>query len=245
MKLRAVTFDFWNTLYADERGGYDEVHDHRLEIFRRVIADLGGETDDGALIEAYKSGFAAYLDAWREGRHYGAAEQVDHVLRSLGLTSYDGLATAAAHELEEVGAQARLALLPGAAEVVPALAEAGVKVGLISDTGVTPGRVLRAFLQRDGLLDHFDALSFSDETGYPKPDRRMFTHTLGRLGAPPALSAHVGDMPRTDIAGASAIGMITVRYAASNDLDEPPEADAVIRDHRDLVAAVRRVLAGR
>jgi putative hydrolase of the HAD superfamily len=245
MRFRAITFDFWNTLYADERGGYDEVHEVRLEIFRRLISQLGGESGDEALIEAYKSGFGAYLEAWREGRHYGATDQVIHVLEKLDITPYDGLAAAATSELEEVGRQARLSLLPGAAETVPALAEAGVRLGLISDTGVTPGRVLRHFLERDGLIDYFDALSFSDETGYPKPDRRMFLHTLARLDTDPGEAAHVGDMPRTDIAGARAVGMTTVRFAASNDLDEPPAADVVIKDHRDLLPALERLLRDR
>ncbi|MBN1631787.1 MAG: HAD hydrolase-like protein, partial [Thermoleophilia bacterium] len=46
----------------------------------------------------------------------------------------------------------------------------------------------------------------------------------------------VGDTPRTDIAGAKAVGMKTIRYAAAADIDEPPQADFVIRDHQELPA---------
>lgn len=245
MRLEAVTFDFWNTLYDDEHGGYDEVHEARLELFRELVLSLGGQLDEEGLLGAYQSGFEAYVDAWRQGRHFGAPEQIEHVLGRLGLASRDGHLAGVARRLEDVGAGARLALLPGAAEVIPALARSGVKIGLISDTGLTPGRILRRFLERDRLLPHFGALSFSDETGYPKPDPRMFLDTLERLGADPLRAAHVGDMPRTDIAGARAVGMVAVRFAASNDRDEDPVADTVIVDHRDLLPAVERVLAGR
>jgi putative hydrolase of the HAD superfamily len=245
MRITAITFDFWNTLYADDRGGHDDVHVQRLEILAGLARDLGVQVSAGVLEEAYRSGFEAYLEAWRAGRHFGAPEQVEHVLGRLGLVSYDGLAARAIGELEELGAQAGLRLLPGAAEAIPRLAAEGVKLGLISDTGLTPGRVLTSFLERDGLLPYFGALTYSDETGYPKPDRRMFLDTLARLGATPGEAAHVGDMPRTDVAGAQAVGMVAVRYRASNDYDEPPPADAVISDHRDLLPAVREALARR
>ncbi len=143
---------------------------------------------------------------------------------------------AIARRIEESGANAHLQLQPGAAEVIPALAEAGVKLGLISDTGLTPGRFLVGFLERDGLLPYFSSLTFSDETGFPKPDPRMFHRTLAPLGVAPAEAAHVGDTPRTDIAGAQAVGMRAIRFAAAHDTDEPPAADYVIYDHRDLLS---------
>jgi len=115
------------------------------------------------------------------------------------------LAERAAHEIEESSVQAPLELLPGVRETIPALARAGYKLGIISDTSLTPGRLLMQFLQADGLLAHFSALTFSDVTGYTKPDPRMFRATLAEMGATPGEAAHIGDTPRTDIAGAQAI----------------------------------------
>ncbi len=111
-------------------------------------------------------------------------------------------------EIENASLLADLELLPGVRETIPALAAAGYRLGIISDTSLTTGRILRSFLEKDGLLDCFTALTFSDETGYPKPDRRMFESTLAELGADPAQAVHVGDTPRTDIAGAKALGMV-------------------------------------
>ena len=75
----------------------------------------------------------------------------------------------------------RLPLVAGVAETIPLLGAAGYKLGLISDTSLTPGRVLKEFMQSDGLLEHFSVLTFSDETGYRKPDPRMFLRTLDGL----------------------------------------------------------------
>ncbi len=96
------------------------------------------------------------------------------------------------------------------------------------------------YLESDGLLEYFSAFTFSDETGFPKPDARMFERTLAALGATPEEAAHVGDTPRTDIAGAKALGLLAIRCAAAEDHREPPEADFVIRDHRELPELLAR-----
>ncbi|GAB4248221.1 MAG: HAD family hydrolase [Thermoleophilia bacterium] len=232
---KAITFDFWNTIYTDTREGFSRVTELRMQLLGRLARELGAHFTPQELRDAYQSGFQSYLAAWEAGRQFGAREQAGHVLKRLGVKAEtDGNLDEAVRELEELGEQASLTLLPGALETIPRLAESGIGLGIISDTGVSPGRVLRRFLERDGLLGCFQTLTFSDETGYPKPDPRMFRLTLFRLGARPEDAAHVGDMPRTDVAGALAVGMKAIRMAARNDFDEPPEAHAVIRDHRDL-----------
>jgi putative hydrolase of the HAD superfamily len=237
MTIDGITFDFWNTLYTDRRDGSAEIaRELRMASLRRAVEECGGRPDADRLAEANRAGFGAYLEAWRAGRHYGAREHVLYVLGRFGLSSRDGVVDRAAMEIEDLGAQADLILLPGAAEAIPKLAAAGIHIGLISDTGLTPGRVLTGFLERDGLLPHFSTLTFSDITGYPKPDRRMFEATLSGMGVEPGRAMHVGDTPRTDIAGALQMGMRAVRFAAANDVDEPPPADAVICDHTELFA---------
>lgn len=235
--IRAITFDFWHTLYAEPLDESTETsRAERMAAVRDALRACGLDPGDEELQAAWRSGFAAYLEAWGEGRHFGAREQVGHVLGLFDATPFDGIIERAASRIEESGATANLLLQPGAAEVIPALAGKGIKLGLISDTGLTPGRILVGFLERDGLLSYFSSLTFSDKTGFPKPDPRMFHRTLSPLGVPPKQAIHVGDTPRTDIAGALRVGMHAVRFAASHDSSDPPEADAVICDHRELPA---------
>ena len=70
---------------------------------------------------------------------------------------------------QEASHSGRVESLAGARETLAALRERGVPTALICDTGLTPGRVVRAHLERHGLLAHLDVQVFSDEEGVPKP----------------------------------------------------------------------------
>ncbi|MBW3616050.1 MAG: HAD hydrolase-like protein [Actinobacteria bacterium] len=55
----------------------------------------------------------------------------------------------------------------------------------------------------------------------------------------PGAAAHVGDNRRTDVAGANAMGMTSVRYrGVFDDTSEWPEADIVVAHHDDLLQAL-------
>lgn len=238
-RVTAITFDFWNTLYSADGGVMDKARPKRLETLGELLATGDVHPSADELQQAYRSGFDSYLEAWTSGAHFGAWEHVLYILARFGLdpAAMDpDLIAGTVREIEDASLLAPLQLLPGARETIPALAAAGYRLGVISDTSLTPGRVLRQFLDKDGLLACFEALTFSDETGYPKPDRRMFESTLSALGSRPAEAAHVGDTPRTDIAGAQALGIIAIRCAGAMDHQEPPEADFVIKDHREIPA---------
>jgi len=82
---------------------------------------------------------------------------------------------------------------------------------------------------------YFSGWGFSDEVGTYKPAPEIFAAALGMLGADAAEAVHVGDLRRTDIAGARAMGMGSIRYRGlADDLGPGPEADFVIDDHREL-----------
>jgi HAD superfamily hydrolase (TIGR01662 family) len=242
-RVTALTFDLWNTLYS-ANSGYDKVRAQRMHAIRQLLAMNGVHPSDDEMWQTYHSGTDAYVAAWEGGRHFGARDQILHFLDRFGLdpTALDDDSIAATVlEIENAAVLASLELLPGVRETIPALASAGYRLGIISDTSLTTGRILRSFLKKDGFLDCFAVLTFSDETGYPKPDRRMFESTLVQLGAEPSQAMHVGDTPRTDIAGAKAMGMTTIRCAGSTDHEEPPEADYVIRDHREIPAILEQL----
>lgn len=249
-RIKVITFDLWNTIYSTDSPTASAVRQRRRRLLAEVLADHGRQPTDEQLELAYRSGFDAYMAAWTSGQHFGATEQVLHVLGCFAVPGVEIDREAVARTARAIEDAARLAppsLLPGVREALPALATAGYQLGLISDTSLTPGRVLREFLEKDGLSACFGALTFSDELGCPKPDPRMFQATLAQLGIAPErvvpthAAAHVGDTPRTDIAGAQALGMLAVRYAAINDHADPPPADFVIKDHRDLLPLLARL----
>jgi putative hydrolase of the HAD superfamily len=125
----------------------------------------------------------------------------------------------------------------GAVETVERLAAAGVPCALVCDTGLTPGRVVREHLARLGMIPGLRAQLFSDEVGVPKPSPKIFHAALAALGVGAAGAVHVGDLRRTDVAGARALGITSVRLtAAHDDASALPEADHVAASHAELRA---------
>jgi FMN phosphatase YigB (HAD superfamily) len=239
--LRAVTFDFWNTLIRADGAGF---RDRRISAWLGLLAgegiDLSGEVVHAAMDHA-----GSRFDAsWKANQFYGAAEAIDDMLEHLGLevspaTKAELLAsiTDPPHLPEPT---------PNVGDALEGLRSAGIRIGIICDVGLAPSPTLRRFLEGNGLLGHFDHWSFSDEVGTFKPDPAIFAHAHGGLGdLDPAETAHVGDLRRTDIAGAQGVGSFAVRYTgifddpgAPEDGSDQVEGDAVVADHADLLDAL-------
>ena len=131
--------------------------------------------------------------------------------------------------------------IAGVLDIVPRLARR-YRLGLISDTGLTPGHVLREVMRRDGLLSYFEALTFSDEIGTAKPRPEPFLHTLDALSVEPREAAHVGDLPETDLRGAQNVGMKAILFlGVSHREDGRALADGVIEDYGELAALLERL----
>ena len=112
--------------------------------------------------------------------------------------------------------------------------EAGLKVIMMCEL---PTNALLAdrYLEHFDVLKYFDHWSFSDDVGVYKPDPRIFTHALEGLGVEPVEAAHVGDLRRTDVAGALGMGITSVRYRPwRDDVTEAPEAEVLLDDHTNL-----------
>jgi putative hydrolase of the HAD superfamily len=87
---------------------------------------------------------------------------------------------------------------------------AGYKLGLVSDSDGTPG-MKRKRIRRVLFHNLFQAIVVSGEdTPRVKPGHESFTLIAKKLRVQPKESIYIGDNPRTDIAGAKAVGMISV-----------------------------------
>ncbi|MGI8664137.1 MAG: HAD family hydrolase [Acidimicrobiales bacterium] len=234
--IEAVTFDYWNTLFF-EPPGY--LRGLRLDAWERILTAADRPVERTSMEEAVDRSWRTFNDAWTENRQYSAVDAANLVVSELDLHD---LADEIRAELVEVfitvGDEADLQPAPNIGPALIGLQAAGVRIGIICDVGMTPSSILRAHLERHGLLQAFDHWSFSDEVGTYKPDPRIFAHALDGLGAVgPDRAAHVGDLRRTDIAGALAFGMTAVRYTGVYDdppAGELPEGDHVVADHAEL-----------
>ena len=234
--LEAVTFDFWNTLIHEAPG---QMADLRKAAWIERLGGAGIAVAVHELDVAMEGSWRRYVDAWHANRQYLAAEAAHDLLADLGLTDLeDDLRDALVVDFTTVGERAELELTPNVADCIRALRSAGLRIGIVCDVGMTPSTILRTHLERHGVLDLFDHWSFSDDVGAYKPDARIFEHALAGLGGiEPSRAAHVGDIRRTDIAGARAMGMTAVRYRGiSDDTDSGPEGQVVLDDHAELPA---------
>ena len=237
--IKAITFDFWSTLYKSQTVKREE----RLLFLKRGI-EQGQEmaVEMNALVQAVEAARSAWAIAWvEEQRTMGAGEWLSIVLQDLGLALESKALAAIEQNIENTILDNLPALVAEAKTVLPFLA-AHYRLAIISDTGLTPGRVLRQILARDSLTAYFDHYTFSDEIGYSKPHPQAFLSTLRALDAQPHEAVHVGDLLRTDIAGARRVGMRAVQYVGLNfdntEADVAP--DAVIRNHQELRQVLRR-----
>jgi putative hydrolase of the HAD superfamily len=233
----AITFDFWNTLLHEAPG---QIRDRRLDAWMGILEDAGFACERERLGAVFESSWQRYVERWHANEQFQAFEAAEAILEELGFDAPDDVRAALHDAFEAAGRDTPLAPAPGIDECLPRLAEAGLRIGIVCDVGMTPSRFLRGHLERVGLLRWFDHWSFSDEVGAYKPDPAIFRHALDGLGVgDPARVAHVGDLRRTDIAGAQAMGMTAVRFTGVfDDPTDGPDGDHVIDDHRALPAIV-------
>jgi FMN phosphatase YigB (HAD superfamily) len=241
--ITAVTFDLWDTLVTD-RHLVDRVALRKARLLEG-LAPLGVYPGDEELERAFAESWRNFDRAWvGEHRTPGTAESLDVVLGELGVDAPAAVRETLTRTMEDLVLEVPPVPVEGAVEVVAELAGRH-RLGLISDTGLSPGRALRPVLERLGLLDHLTYLYFSDEGGMSKPDSRVFAHVLGKLGARAHEAAHVGDILRTDIVGAQGAGMRAVHFVGVNESDaDDSTADAVIDRLSDLPRALAGFSAG-
>lgn len=241
--MKAVTFDFWNTLVRADEGG---VQDRRLEAWLGLLAGEGIEIDHDSIDAAMRHASERFSENWMANRFYGADAAVADMLAHLDIDGSPQFRAGLVHSITDPDPAHDPSLTPSIGDTLEGLRSRGIRIGIICDVGLAPSTTLRRYLASHGVLEFFDHWSFSDEVGTFKPDPVIFDHALAGLGGvDPAAAAHVGDLRRTDVAGAKAKGITAVRYAgvyddpgSAADGSDTVEADAVIADHAELLAAL-------
>lgn len=211
--LKAIAFDLWETLITDTPELSRAQERLRLDRMERILADAGYTSTAERIEQAYRRLWHRCHDLyWSVDRDIACRVQIEHFLEELELDP----ASMPLEALEEAYARAAVELPPsvvdGAAEVVAALDARGFALGLISNTGRTPGYALREILQRAGLGDHFDAMVFSNEHGACKPEQSIFETLRAALEVDFSEMMFVGDNLYVDVYGAQRCGMKAVHF---------------------------------
>jgi putative hydrolase of the HAD superfamily len=249
--IKVIAFDLWETLITDTPELSRAQERLRLERMEEILAGRGHLATAEMIDQAYRRLWRRCHDLyWSTDRDVPCRRQIVHFLEALELApeSFDEPTLAA---LEEAYANAAIDVLPkivpGADDVVHELKSRGFRLGLISNTGRTPGSALREVLRRLGLGAALDAMVFSNEHGHCKPVPSIFEELRIALGVSFDEMLFVGDNLYADVHGAQRCGMRAVHFDPpvrgtavappfQHDLTIVP--DATIRDLRDLAQAI-------
>jgi putative hydrolase of the HAD superfamily len=226
--LRAIAFDLWETLLTDTPELSRRQERLRLDRMERVLAERGFGSDAIRIEQAYRKLWHRCHELyWSRDEDIACRVQIEHFLEELGLApaTFDEASLAA---LEEVYAGAAVDVLPsvvpGAREVVATLRERGYRIGLISNTGRTPGYALREILDRVGLAPFIDAMVFSNEHGACKPQESIFAELRQALGVAYGEMMFIGDNLYVDVHGAQRLGITGIHF-------DPPSRGTAIAPH--------------
>jgi putative hydrolase of the HAD superfamily len=252
--IRAVAFDLWETLITDTPALSRRQERHRLDRLEATLRAHGYGATAERIENAYRETWRRCQELyWSNDDDVPCRTQIDHMLEALELDPRTFSADAMA-ELENAYAEAVVAIppeaVPHAAECVRGLRERGLQLGLISNTGRSPGRALRQVLDSLGIASSMTAMVFSDEHGACKPRPSIFELLRERLDLPFEEIAFVGDNIYADVHGSMRCGMFGIHFrppvrgtAVAPDVDHGLEIvpDATIADLRELQSVIESV----
>lgn len=246
MPLKLITIDFWNTLFDSSNG--TKRNQLRMEKLVSSIHSLGRKIESQEFENAMQASWQYFNDIWKKDMRTPLPEEtVGFFWNYLGLQSENNCIEEVAMGFANSILDYPPKLLPGVKEALSKLSE-NYKLAIVSDTGFSPGKVLRVLLENNEIFHFFDAFSFSDETSVSKPHPKAFSTILEQLGCKPEEAIHIGDIEQTDIIGAKKIGMKAIRFdgdpTAQLNLNNPKvsEADFLASSWKEIVNIIDNVV---
>jgi len=208
---QAITFDLWETLISDSKTLDKKRAVYRVELEHEILRRAGFDVSRKELGSAHQEVWEQCLKKWDKARDIPFGDQVTLFLNLARPGLAEKIKPGTLKGIERAYSRAALLYPPrmikGAEQVLRELRQDGYKIGLICNTGRTPGFVLRILLKRYRLLKYFNVALFSDETIVRKPDPKIFRLALKSLKCPARLALHVGDDLQNDVRGAISAGM--------------------------------------
>jgi len=252
--IKAVTFDLWQTLLLEDRDLGQRRAQLRIDGATEALRDAGHRFSQEHLWEAYRSCANACNAIRSRERDISFAEQVEIFIEQIRVGLSRELPQRAVKGIAEAYDQAFLRfpspLHADAKATLAELKEKGYALGLISNTGMTPGATFRVYMERVGILSFFDTLVFSDEVRLAKPSEKVFHLALDALGVSPDMAVHVGDDRAKDVAGAKLAGLRAIWVPrpreSYHELDlvtpaDGPPADVTVECLAEVVGALEEL----
>ncbi|MFQ5933906.1 MAG: HAD family hydrolase [Dehalococcoidia bacterium] len=243
--VKAVTFDLWNTLIVDTPEGGRTRAARRIDATHSILGEEGFPFSKEWIADAYSTSQVMFEEVRQKGLDIVFDDQMDMYLDLIVPDLSGSLSPSVKRRIttEHTEAYFKDPPLPmtGALEVLKDLHSRGYKLGLICNSGATPGSLQRQFLANLGVARYLRVLTFSDEEELAKPSPGVFLKTLRALRVSAEAAVHVGDRPETDILGAKEVGMKAVLIGQASLDGVPVEPDAQIELLSELPEVLEQI----
>jgi putative hydrolase of the HAD superfamily len=175
--------------------------------------DRAGCTTDADLLDGahYRGASRLTTDLDVEGDWSGSWQAyLDRYVEECGVAQEDRTEVHRHLDSEFADAGLWLRVIPGCRQGIRALADTGVRLGVVSNADGLIGerlRMLEILQVGPGIGVEVECVIDSGEVGVMKPDRRIFTIALDALDITAEDAWYVGDMPGIDVVGARRAGL--------------------------------------
>jgi len=243
--IKLITIDFWNTLF-DSSGGIER-NKLRLRFLIEETDKLGYFIKQDELEKVIKSSWEYFNKIWmNDQRTPSSKELIEYIWKQFDFVYNKDVINELANKFSYSILEIPPKPLKNSIETINKL-KRKYKLAIISDTGYSPGVVLRKLFKKENILHLFDSFSFSDETGFSKPHPKAFQAILDDLNIKPEEALHIGDIERTDIVGAKQLNMKAIRFSGDTQSylpkDNPQQtiADAEVFDWTEIPQVIENI----
>jgi putative hydrolase of the HAD superfamily len=227
--VKAVTFDVWETLLFERDGASSQRTVVRCKNIVQTLNRFDLPFSVEAVGQALGETISSLVRVWDKNKDVLHLEQIrlffEHLTEGKLVLKDEWikeLSMAYVSPIFEVPPY----LNPDARELLRSLKSQNKLLGIICNTGITPGTEVRRFLAMQGVGDYFDLMIFSDEVGIRKPDRRIFNMVARGLRVKPHEIVHIGDNLKSDAWGAKNAGLGVIHLSGSAGRDKMAESDS-------------------
>ena len=237
--IKVVTFDLWETLLFEKDGANLRRTAARCRNLVQALNKLGVGVSLKQMASAMDETASTLKKVWETNKDVTHLDQIrlilKHALKSSVAINDEWMEELSSAYVSPIF-KVRPYLNPDVPEVLRRFKDQSKLVGLICNTGLTPGTAIRRYLEEEGVARYFDLMVFSDEVGIRKPDPGVFRLVARKFKVSALNIVHIGDNLRVDVWGAKNAGFKAIYFSSEVGRDKIAESDP-----KSLVSFSRRL----
>ncbi|MEO0301506.1 MAG: HAD family hydrolase [candidate division WOR-3 bacterium] len=204
MKIKAITFDYWDTLVPIDEEKIKKMREERAKEVVRFLKEKGYDFSYEEVKEISSKVWELYRVNPINNKEVTLNIMVEEILKNLKIRKRKKMVESLVKIYEEYLYKAGLSVDKEVIEVIKILKEKGFKLGIVSNT--PGGNVEKKILEDTGISSFFDIMLFSSFEGVRKPHPEIFMKVINFFKIRPEELLHIGDTPELDIEGPLKIG---------------------------------------